>query len=93
VEFGDKGKWIVTLPCVACRVSDSVQVKQTVPAHCSKTRGAGARSDRLMPLCVDHENEFHNAGRDTFSARYHLDLAGVEFRYELEWIRIQGGAA
>jgi hypothetical protein len=57
--------WIDNPGCEVCgRVSE-------VPHHI-RTRGAGGTDDHtnLLALCILHHRQVHDAGADTFAARY-----------------------
>ena len=48
-----------------------------VEAHHVRARGAGGGDEAVVPLCVQHHQEVHALGRDTFAKRYDVDLAEV----------------
>lgn len=84
-EYGAKAEWIVRLPCAACFVQGEKQKKPTVPAHAVKTRGAGGKSDTLVPLCETHEDLWHTLGRKTFAVRFGVNLVPVASALDNIW--------
>lgn len=78
-------KWVLEQPCAACGSYHPDEGSQ--PAHVGKTRGAGARADRLLSLCFDCHTWEH-ARRNEFNA-YFYARHGVTpeqmamYRYEL----------
>src|SRR3546814_11271372 len=70
---------VVRMPCHVCMVTGQQQMKPTVPAHI-KTRGGGGKAEHVPPLSIDHENEWHAAGGDTFDAKYSVRMRRVAFR-------------
>jgi hypothetical protein len=64
--------WTSHVRCEACYENTPSE-----PPHHIRTRGAGGRDDagNLLALCVAHHRQVHDAGADTFAARY-PSLAG-----------------
>ena len=56
--------WVRTFPCLCCGNS------QSEAAHFPFSKGAGGSDRHLIPLCYEHHQEQHTAGRDTFLARW-----------------------
>lgn len=61
-------RWVLEQPCAACGSYHPDYGSQ--PAHVGRTRGAGAKADRVLSLCSDchtwegeHRNEFNAAFR------------------------------
>lgn len=79
-EFGDKAAWIRTLPCAV----PGCTRRDIDPDHV-KTRGAGGKSDVLVPLCAFHHRRKHWMGRWTFQDRYSVDLEALAAKLEAEW--------
>jgi hypothetical protein len=83
--YGAKAAWICGKRCFVCRKQGWVQIRPTVPAHAVKTRGAGGDNKTLVPLCADHEEQWHWMGRDTFATTFNVDLSAVAEMYEADW--------
>lgn len=78
-------RWVLEQPCAACGTYDSEVGSQ--PAHVGKTRGAGAKADRVLSLCPPCHLDEH-ANRRAFNAAFRV-RHGVTpeemamYRYEL----------
>jgi hypothetical protein len=78
-------KWVLEQPCAACGTYDPEAGSQ--PAHVGKTRGAGAKADRVLSLCWEchlwegaRRNEFNAA----FSARHGVTTEEMaRYRFEM----------
>lgn len=68
VQYGPHADYICSLSCAVCGR------RPVVPAHAAKTRGAGGTARHLVPLCAEHEDEFHAVGRVTFQRRHGIGL-------------------
>lgn len=84
-QYGEQAALCRRTLCVACwqqmpsvfrerEDPPTFDYQVSVAAHAIKTRGAGGTDEHCIPLCSDHEREFHQRGRATFSDRYGLDL-------------------
>jgi hypothetical protein len=83
-DFGDKARWISTLPCLVCGKSPS-------DPHHWPSRSRGGTSKDLTPLCRAHHDDFH-AGPATFMAFYRVNLIDEADRYHAAWLK-RGDAA
>lgn len=78
-------RWVLEQPCAACGSYDSEAGSQ--PAHVGRTRGAGAKADRLLSLCWEchlWEGARRNEFNAFFAARHGATPEEMAFyRYEL----------
>lgn len=74
--FGDKAKYIRSLPCCACGAAGPSD------PHHVRSRGAGGTSADLAPLCRGCHREIHQIGVETFAAKWFLDLREKADKYE-----------
>lgn len=78
-EYGPHAALVAHMPCHVCMTIGEQQMTRTVPAHI-KTRGGGGKAEHVAPLCVLHEIEWHQIGRDTFDAKYSVRMRRVALR-------------
>jgi len=59
--------WAAHVRCEACYENTPSE-----PPHHIRTRGAGGKDEagNLLALCALHHRQVHDAGADTFAARY-----------------------
>jgi hypothetical protein len=60
-------KWVMEQPCAACGSFDPDL--RSDPAHVGRTRGAGAKADRVLSLCRECHT-FEGEHRDEFNAAF-----------------------
>ena len=68
---------IQAMPCVVCGALPSQN------AHV-RSRGAGGGAADIVPMCMAHHREQHDAGIETFEARYSINLAAEAARVAAE---------
>ena len=69
---------IQATPCVVCGSLPSEN------AHV-RSRGAGGGAADIVPLCMAHHREQHDAGIETFQERYSINLRDEARRTEVAW--------
>lgn len=84
-DFGprDRQEWVNGLPSV-------VSGRGPCVPHHVRSRGAGGTDKEIVPLTVAEHEEVHRIGRQSFEARYGLDLASEARRVDAAWVLLAG---
>lgn len=69
-NFGSYSDVIRMMPCLVCD-------RQPVEAHHTTSRGAGGDRSTLIPLCRRCHALLHTMGRQSFEARFSIDLEAL----------------
>lgn len=80
--FGDKATWIRFHPCILSHLSSCYL---DIEAHHVKSRGAGGKSDCLIPMCGYHHGRLHVMGRKTFEQFFSIELDRAAEIFERLW--------
>ena len=78
--YGDYHRYVSKLPCVAC--SHPVR---GVGHHVKSIASGGVDHANEVCLCRLHHHEIHTIGRQTFAAKYGLDLQSIAERIARDW--------
>lgn len=85
-QFGPAAEYIRSRPCCICFAPGPSD------PHHVRSRGAGGKSDCLVPICRRCHHSLHCYGRKTFEARWGVSLTELAAVYAEEFRAAQGAA-
>ena len=88
--YGDKQSWMKLQDCLLWDREGHVCRPGTVVGHHDPTVAAGGTDKDTVPLCVLAHREVHAIGRETFDAKWNVDVRLAARHYEAEWQAMNG---